>query len=1051
MNFAIFFIRRPILASVLAIGIVLIGVIAMRSLPVAQYPEIAPPTVQVSTVYPGASAEVVAETVAAPIEQAVVGVENALYMSSQSNSDGTYALTITFELGTNLDTAQVLVQNRVAQAMPTLPAEVSQIGVIVRKRSPDILMVVNFFSPNERYDMLYMSNYVTIQVRDEIARLDGVGDALIFGQADYSMRIWLDPQKMTVRNLAASDVVASLREQNVQVAAGQLGQPPVPPELQFQYTVNVRGRLTTPEEFGAIVVRVGDNGQITRLRDIARVELGARNEDILTFLDGKPSVGLAVFQLPGANALETADRVRAKMNELNARLPDGLDYAIRYDTTPFIAESVREVYKTILIAVALGAVVMLVFLQDWRAAIIPLMAVPVSIIGTFAALAAFGFTINNLTLFGLVLAIGLVVDDAIVVTEAVSLNLSKGMSPHEATEAAMRQVGPAIIAISVVLSSVFIPAAFLPGVTGEFFRQFAVTIAVSSLISLFNSLTLSPAMAALLLKPAGAKKDFLGRGLDAALGWFFRLFTRALRRSTGGYVWAVDKLLRVSVLVLVVYAGLVALTYLGATRIPTGFVPEQDKGYLIVSVQLPDAASLERTRAVLERVDRAARATEGVSNTVGLAGMSIITGAAASNFGTMFVTLEPFDQRHAAGLRSPAVAQKLQRELFVQVPEAMIGVFGPPPLQGLGTAGGFRLIVQDRGNLGLAALQEESEHLARVGMQQGEILQMFSAFRANVPQLYLDIDRAQVKQSGVALGDVFDTVGVFLGGVYVNDFNAFGRTWQVNAQADAPFRMSHDDIRQLRVPNRVTREMMPLGSILSVEEISGPLSITRYNMYPASAINGVQRPGVSSGEIITQMQQLADANLPRGMAFEWTEIMLLQQLAGNTAILVFSLSTLLVFLVLSGLYESWSLPLAVILVVPMCVLFAFAGVEIAGLDINIFTQIGLVVLVGLASKNAILIVEYAKDQQREGMDARRAVIEAARIRLRPILMTSFEFIMGVLPLVLAVGAGAEMRFALGAVVFAGTIGVTFFGIFLTPVFFYVIRKITRKAAAIRSP
>jgi len=1048
MNFAIFFIRRPILASVLAIGITLIGVLAARTLPVAQYPEVAPPTVQVSTYYPGASAEVVAETVAAPIEQAVVGVENMLYMSSQSNSDGSYVLTITFELGADLNLAQVLVQNRVSQALPTLPLEVSQIGVIIRKRSPDILMVVNFFSPDDPYDALYMSNYITIQVSDEVARLDGVGDVAILGQSDYSMRVWLDPQKMTSRNLTADDVVAALREQNMQVTAGQLGQPPVPPELQFQYTITALGRLTTPEEFGAIIVKVGVGGQITRLRDIARVELGARSVAILTFLDGKPSVGLAVFQLPGANALQTADRVRAKMAELKTRLPEGLDYAIRYDTTPFIAESVHEVYKTLLEAVALVAVVVMVFLQDWRTAIIPLVAVPVSIIGTFAALAAFGFTINNLTLFGLVLAIGIVVDDAIVVVEAVSLNLSRGLSPHAAAEAAMRQVGSAIVAISAVLASVFIPAAFLSGVTGEFFRQFAVTIAVSSLLSAFNSLTLSPALAALLLRPADAKPDLLARVLNATLGWFFRLFSRALHRGTHGYSWTVGKLLRVSALVLLVYAGLLSLTYFAATHIPAGFVPEQDKGYLLVSVQLPDAASLERTRAVLDRIGNVARSTRGVAHTVGLAGQSILTGSAASNYGTMFVTLDPFDQRHETALKGPVLAQQLQRKLYAEVPEAMIGVFGPPPLQGLGSAGGFKLVVQDRSNLGLATLQAESENLAREGLRQGNILQMFSAFRANVPQLYLDIDRAQVKQSGAALGDVFDTLGVFLGGLYVNDFNEFGRTWQVNVQADARFRMTLDDIRQLRVRNAATQEMMPLGSILSIEEISGPLSINRYNMYPASAINGVPQPGVSSGEIITQIQQLADEQLPRGMAFEWTEITLLQRLAGNTAVLVFSLSTLLVFLVLAGLYESWSLPLAVILVVPMCMLFAFAGVEIAKLDINIFTQIGLIVLVGLACKNAILIVEYAKDLQLEGRNAREAVVEASRLRLRPILMTSFAFILGVLPLVLATGAGAEMRFALGAAVFAGMIGVTFFGIFLTPVFFYVIRKITRKTEKI---
>lgn len=1045
-----FFIDRPILASVPSIVITLAGLGAVFTLPVAQYPDITPPSVNVNCIYPGASAEVVAETVAAPIEQQVNGVENMLYMSSQCTNDGMYSLTVTFALGTNIDMAQVLVQNRVAMAMPTLPDVVKSTGVTTKKKSPNIMLVVNLFSPDERYDQLYLSNYATIQIKDELARLTGVGDVTYLGQQDYSMRIWLDPEKLTARSLTASDIVRALREQNVQVAAGQIGQPPVPAGQDFQYVMRTLGRLTEPEQFGEIVIKTGQAGQITRMKDVSRIELGAKNQDQSATLDGRPSVGLAVFQLPGSNALQTADSVRAKMDHLKKRFPEGLDYAIVYDTTPFIDESIHEVFKALREAVVLVAIVVLMFLQNWRSTLIPLVAVPVAIVGTFAAMALLDFSLNNISLFGLVLAIGIVVDDAIVVVEAIEHHLEHGLPPKEAAYKAMEEVSGPIIAISLVLASVFIPCAFIPGITGQFFRQFGLTIAVSTMISAINSLTLSPALGALLLRSRSAKRDPLTWILDLLLGWFFKLFNGGFRISTSAYTWVVGRMLRLGAFVLVAYVGLLYLTYWGFSRVPGGFIPTQDKGYLLVNVQLPDSASLERTRAVLDRVEKMALATEGVKHTVGIAGQSFLLNANGSNFASVFVILDDFHHRHNPQLRADAIATILRLQYLREIQQASVGVFGAPPVDGLGNAGGFKLMVQDRGNGGLDALQGGADQLVESGNKTNGLVGLFSMFRSNTPQLYADIDRTKCKSLRVPLDEVFQTLQVLLGGFYVNDFNQFGRTWQVNLQAEPEFRLKPEDVRRLFVRNR-DGQMLPLGTVAKVQDTSGPVMINRYNMYTAAAINGGPAPGVSSSDAIVRMESLTESTLPRSMSIEWTEITLLQILAGSTAILAFAGAAVLVFLILAGQYESWTLPLAVVLVIPMCILCSLAGVAYAGMDMNIFTQVGFVVLVGLASKNAILIVEFAKMKHDGGMARYDATLEACRLRLRPIMMTSLAFILGVVPLVLAAGAGAEMRRTLGIAVFSGMLGVTFFGIFLTPVFFYMIQALSRRSTAPAPP
>jgi multidrug efflux pump len=1037
MRFAHIFIDRPIFAAVLSIVIVIVGAIALVNLPIASYPEIAPPTVQVTASYPGANAKVVAETVATPIEQEVNGVENMLYLSSQSTATGQMALTITFKLGTDLDTAQVLVQNRVALAEPRLPEEVRRLGVTVRKRSPDLTLIVNLISPDGRYDDVYLSNYALLQVKDTLARLPGVGDITLFGARDYSMRLWLDPEKLASRELTAGDVVRAVREQNMQVAAGVMGQPPVPAGNDLQLTLTTQGRLVEAGEFADIIVKTGAQGQVTRLKDVARVDLGAKDYSSITYLDGKPTAGIGIFQLPGSNALETKEAVMAAMESLKARFPEGLDYRIVFDTTVFVEESIAAVAQTLFEAILLVILVVVVFLQNWRAALIPMLAVPVSLIGTFAVMAALGFSLNNLSLFGLVLAIGIVVDDAIVVVENVERNIALGLAPREATRKALDEVSGPVIATALVLSAVFIPTAFIGGISGQFYRQFALTIAVSTVISAFNSLTLSPALAALLLSPHHAKKDRVTRVLDRVLGWFFRGFNTVFDKTTAIYGRLVGRLIRLSAVAALLYLGLIGLTYLGFNTVPTGYIPQQDQGFLVLYAQLPDAASFERTEAVVNRATAIALKTPGVKSTVAITGWSLLSGTNTSNAGTLFVTLDRFQDREDPRLYAEAIAADL-RQTLAEIQEAYIAVFSPPPVRGMSSIGGFKLQVQDRGGAGLEALQAATDQLIAAGNAQPGLVGLFTSFRANVPQLYLDVDRTQAKSMGVPLTDIFETLQVYLGSLYVNDFNRFGRTYQVTAQADAQFRVKPEGIAQLKTRN-AEGAMVPLGTLVSIREITGPDRVIHYNLYPSAEINGNQAPGVSSGEAIAMMEALANQNLPSSMGFEWTELTYQQILAGNTAIYIFPLCVLFVFLVLAAQYESWSLPLAVILIVPMCLLFAIGGVWLRGTDNNILTQIGLVVLVGLASKNAILIVEFARAREASGLSRRAAAIEASQLRLRPILMTSFAFILGVLPLVTSSGAGAELRQALGTAVFSGMLGVTFFGLLLTPVFYVVIR------------
>ncbi len=1112
--FSRFFIDRPIFATVLSIVITLAGGISLFTLPVAQYPDITPPTVEVSAYYPGANAQVVADTVAAPIEQQVNGVENMMYMSSQCTNDGTYTLTVTFRPDVNVDLnmAQVLVQNRESLAEPILPDLVKRRGVAVKKKSPSILMIVNVFSPDGSRDNLYLSNYATIQLRDELARLDGVGDITYIGQRNYSMRVWLDPEKMSFRGLSSSDVVNTISEQNIQVAAGQLGQPPVPRGQAFQLPITTLGRLKDPEQFANMILKTDAQGGVVRLRDVGRIELGAQGYDQACTLDGKPTVALSVYQRPGSNALDTAEAVRQKMLELKDRFPEGVDYAIAYDTTPFITESVNEVFKTLRDAVILVAFVVLLFLQNWRSAVIPLVAVPVAIVGTFAVMAALGFSLNNLTLFGLVLAIGIVVDDAIVVVEAVEHHIEHGLAPREATITAMSQVSAPVIAVGLVLTAVFVPCAFITGISGQFYKQFALTIATSTVISAFNSLTLSPALAALLLKPRvkgvfqalpwpafvlaggwagyallgpeipdwlaarglhgqfstkwtspemsarliglvlGAAGGWIVSGLlNRMFGWVFFLFNKAFDVATSAYTRMVGGLLRISVLVLVLYGGLLVLTYWGMTQTPTGFIPPQDKGYLLVNVLLPDSSSLERTQNVMATVERLALKEPGVSHTLSIAGQSILMNANAPNFGAMYIMLDDFHHRAAEGLSGPVIADRLKAALQKEIRDGMVNVFEAPPVDGLGTAGGFKMVIEDRGDLGSQEIESVANHIVATSNEppySDALAGLFTSFRANTPWLSLEIDRDRAKLAGVSIAELFNTLQVYLGSLYVNDFNLFGRTWQVNVQGEANFRKQIADLTGLRVRN-AQGGMVPIGSLASVKDVSGPVMIIRYNMYPSATINLNPAPGTSSGQAITAMENLVDGELPQAMRSVWTELALLQLQTGNTAMFAFTLAVILVFLVLAAQYESWSLPLAVILVVPMCLLCSIVGVNLAKMDINIFTQVGFIVLVGLACKNAILIVEFAKSQREAGSTARSATLEACELRLRPIMMTSFAFILGVVPLMISAGAGAEMRQTLGTAVFSGMLGVTLFGIFLTPVFYYVIQWVSDRRAASR--
>jgi multidrug efflux pump len=1067
--FSHFFIDRPIFATVLSIVIVILGGVAYLRLPIAQYPEVAPPTITVTANYPGANAKVVADTVATPIELEVNGVENSIYMSSRSTNDGQMLLDVTFALGTNLDMAQVLVQNRVKIAEAKLPEDVKRQGVTTKKKSPSILLCVNLISEKEvdpdtqkerfKFDQLYLSNYATNNVKDELARLKGVGDVTFLGPRDYSMRIWLSPDKLAARNMTASDVTKAIREQNVQVAAGRLGQPPTPTGQDFQLTLNTLGRLETEDQFRAIVVKTAADGSATYLRDVVAddrpgqqgVELGAKNYDVNSYLDGEPAITLAVFQLPGSNAVQTANSIRKEMERLKKTFPKGVDYRIVYDTTVFINESINSVYHTLFEAIVLVFIVVLVFLQNWRATVIPMIAVPVSLIGTLAFMAFLGFSLNNLSLFGLVLAIGIVVDDAIVVVENVERHMALGKTPKEASYAAMNEVTGPVVAIALVLCAVFVPTAFMAGISGQFYRQFALTIAASTVISAFNSLTLSPALCAIMLKDHHAKKDLFTQMFDLALGWFFKGFNWVFDRAINLYGHTVGFLLRLSVIVLLIYAGLIGLTYLGFRTVPTGFIPEQDKGYLVVNAQLPDGASLERSDEVIARMTALARKTEGVGHAISVPGYSILTGTNIPNVGGMFVILAPFEERAShPDLSANKVAERLRKQ-YREIQEAQVVLFGAPVIDGLGSTGGFKTQVRDLSGAGLEALQGAVSNVISKGNSQPGLVGLFSSFSANQPQLYVDVDRVKAKKQGVALTDVFDTLQIYLGSAYVNDITLFNRNWQVNVQADSKYRLRAEDVGNLKVRNSAG-EMVPLETMITVRDVSGPAIVNHYNTKPSAEVSGNTAPGVSSGQAIALMDQITAKELPVGMDAQWTELTYQQVRAADFAqnlldgalppALAFPLAVVFVFLVLAAQYESWSLPLSIILIVPMCLLAAITGIWLVRMDNNIFTQIGLVVLIGLASKNAILIVEFAKQLQDEGKDASRATVEACKLRLRPILMTSFAFILGVVPLVLAKGAGAEMRFALGVAVFSGMLGVTIFGIFFTPVFYVVIRWFT---------
>ncbi|WP_342245189.1 efflux RND transporter permease subunit [Pseudomonas sp. OTU5201] len=1048
MNFSQFFILRPIFAAVLSLLILIGGAISLFQLPISEYPEVVPPTVVVRANFPGANPKVIGETVASPLEQAIVGVEGMLYMSSQATNDGKLTLTITFALGTDLDNAQVQVQNRVTRTMPTLPTEVQRLGVTVDKASPDLTMVVHLTSPDNRYDMLYLSNYAALNVKDELARLDGVGDVQLFGMGNYSLRVWLDPNKVASRNLTATDVVNAIREQNRQVAAGALGAPPSDAGNSFQLSINTQGRLVTEEEFENIIIRAGDDGEITRLKDIARVELGSNQYALRSLLNNQPAVAIPVFQRPGSNAIEISDAVRERMAELKQSFPQGMDYEIVYDPTIFVRGSIEAVVHTLLEAIVLVVLVVILFLQTWRASIIPLAAVPVSLIGTFAVMHLFGFSLNALSLFGLVLAIGIVVDDAIVVVENVERNIGLGKSPVEATRQAMKEVTGPIIATALVLCAVFVPTAFISGLTGQFYQQFALTIAISTVISAFNSLTLSPALAAVLLKDHHAPKDRFSRVLDTLFGrWLFNPFNRMFERAGGGYVRTVRRVLRGSSIAMFIYAGLLGLGYLGFSSTPAGFVPQQDKQYLVAFAQLPDAATLDRTEAVIKRMSEIASKHPGVENTVAFPGLSINGFTNSPNSGIVFTPLKPFDERKDPSMSAGAIAAELNKQ-FADIQDAYIAIFPPPPVQGLGTIGGFRLQVEDRGNLGYEELYKQTQNIIAKARQLPELnpMSVFTSYQVNVPQVDAAIDREKAKTHGVAISDIFDTMQVYLGSLYANDFNRFGRTYQVNVQADQQFRLEPEQIGQLKVRNN-RGEMIPLSTFVKVENSAGPDRVMHYNGFITAEINGAAAPGYSSGQAEAAIAKLLDEELPNGMTYEWTDLTYQQILAGNTAIFIFPLCVLLAFLVLAAQYESWSLPLAVILIVPTVLFSAITGVILAGSDNNIFTQIGLIVLVGLACKNAILIVEFAKEKQEEGLDRVAAVLEACRLRLRPILMTSIAFIMGVVPLVLSSGAGAEMRHAMGVAVFSGMIGVTFFGLLLTPVFYVLIRGFVEKREA----
>ena len=1042
MRFSQFFVERPIFAAVLSLLIVVGGALSLFRLPVSEYPGVVPPTVVVRGVYPGANPKVIAETVASPLEQQLSGIEGLLYMFSQATADGRLQLTVTFALGTDLDNAQVQVQNRISQALPRLPSDVQRIGVTTEKASPDFLLVAHLVSPDDRYDMLYLSNFAHLQVKDELAKIAGVGSVQVFGAGEFSMRIWVDPDKLASRQLTATDVVRAIREQNVQVAAGVLGAPPSPSDTTFQLSVNSQGRLNTEEEFADVVVRATPEGQITRLGDVARIELGSNLYSLRSLLDNQQAVAIGIAQRPGSNAIEASAQVREVMERLKQTFPEGVEYRIVYDPTIYVRESIRSVVVTLFEAIVLVVVVVIVFLQTWRASIIPLVAVPVSLIGTFAVMLGLGFSLNTLSLFGLVLSIGIVVDDAIVVVENVERHIELGLSPIAATRKAMDEVSGPIIAIALVLCAVFIPTAFISGLTGQFYRQFALTIAISTVISAFNSLTLSPALASRLLLAHGAQRDRLQRGIDRVFGWFFMRFNRFFSRASSGYANGVARLLRVSGAAMILYAGLVGLTMFGFSKVPQGFVPAQDKDYLIAFAQLPDAATLDRTDAVIRKMGALALEHPGVSNSVAFPGLSVNGFVNASNAGIVFVILKPANERRGSELAAERIVQELNAK-FAGIEEAFVAIFPPPAVQGLGQVGGFKLYVEDRAGLGFEELYQQVQGTLGAGYADGRLTGLFSSFQVNVPQIDAHVDRERAKTYGVALTDVFETMQVYLGSLYVNDFNRFGRTYQVNVQAESRFRLQPEQISGLKTRN-AAGAMTPLGSLVSVSGTYGPDQVMHYNGFPAAEINGGPAPGVSSGEAQLALTKLLDERLPRGFTYEWTELAYQEKLAGNTMLLIFPLCVLLVYVVLAAQYQSWSLPLSVILIVPMTILSAVAGVLLTGGDNNVFTQISFLVLAGLACKNAILIVEFAKQREEEGVDRRTAILEACRIRLRPVLMTSVAFIMGVVPLVIATGAGFEIRRAMGVAVFAGMLGVTAFGLFLTPVFYTVIGRLASR-------
>lgn len=1037
MNFGRFFVDRPIFATVISIVIVIVGAIAYFSLPITEYPEIAPPTISVSTSYPGADAETVARTVATPIEQEINGIENMLYMSSYSTANGVMQLSVVFRPGTNLDIAQVQVQNRVSVAEPRLPEEVRRLGVTTNKQSADIMMVVHLLSPDKRYDELYIANYMQLRIREQLLRLDGVGNVIVFGGSEYAIRIWLDPNRLSSYGLTSGDIVAAMQAQNVQVSGGTLGAQPSPADNAQQAIVVTQGRFDDVRQFRNIIVKSGDDGRLVRLQDVARVELGAKDYNSRSYLNGQTAVALGIFQRPGTNALDSARAVKARMEELKKDFPPGLEYTIVYNPTDFIQQSLDEVYKTLGEAIILVALVVLIFLQSWRASLIPILAIPVSLIGTFAVMAAFGFTLNVLTLFGLVLAIGIVVDDAIVVVENVERNIALGMSPRDAAHKTMDEVGTAVIAIAVVLSAVFIPTAFIPGISGQFYRQFALTIAAATIISAFNSLTLSPALAAILLKPHAehAKRSILARPFVGAAA----LFNRGFDGMAGGYARSVGGVARHRILMLGLYGILIAATFWMFGRVPQGFIPQMDRGYALIVIQLPDGASLDRTDAVVQKASNLIEDVPGMGNIVAIPGFSGATFTNAANAAVIFTPFAPFEERLAKGQTADSIIAQMFGKLQV-IDEAFVIAVPPPAVPGIGTGGGFKMQLQNRTGDDVRPLLASAYQMMGKAAQTPGVAGVFTTFSASSPQVFLNIDRVKAQMLNVPLSNVFEALQVNLGSAYVNDFNAFGRVFQVRAQADAQFRLERDDIQRLKVRS-ADGNLVPLGTLVELRETAGPDLIQRYNMYVSVPLQGSTPPGVSSSISLDAMEKLAGETLVPGQGFEWTELALQQRSTGNTAIYVFVLAIVFVFLALSAQYESWALPFAIMLIVPVSVLFALSGVWMAGIDNNILVQIGFVVLIGLAAKNAILIVEFARQIEHDGKGPIEAVIEACRLRLRPILMTAFAFILGVLPLVTATGAGAEMRRSLGTAVFAGMIGVTLIGLFFTPVFYVIMRKL----------